>query len=243
MSKSFLTAEWRNLLIVNYEINFALLKPYLPCQTELDSFNGVHYTSLVGFLFANTKVMGLSFPFHQTFEEVNLRFYVRYKKAGEWRRGVVFIKEIVPRCMVSFIANNLYGENYSTHRMKHIWRLTNKEFEVGYYWKVDNEWNYLKAWTEKEAQLIKQGSEEEFIIEHYWGYTFMKEDCTGIYQVLHPKWNIHKVKSFEIKCNADKLYGPAFAEVLSQPPTSVFLADGSAVTIMKRSKIFAALSS
>ena len=95
MQKTFLSAEWRNLLMANYEIDPAVLKKYLPCHTELDEFNGVHYVSLVGFLFTNTRLKGIAFPFHSTFEEVNLRFYVRYKEDNQWKRGVVFIKEIV----------------------------------------------------------------------------------------------------------------------------------------------------
>ncbi|HVF81782.1 MAG TPA: DUF2071 domain-containing protein, partial [Flavisolibacter sp.] len=119
MSRPFLTAEWKNLIMANYEIDPAVLQPYLPSETELDSFNGIYYVSLVGFLFDNVKVMGAYFPFHRTFEEVNLRFYVRYKQDGLWTRGVVFLKEIVPKRMISFIANTIYKEAYSTHAMKH----------------------------------------------------------------------------------------------------------------------------
>lgn len=243
MPKSFLTAEWRNLLMANYAVDPAVLKPYLPCSTELDTFNGTHYVSLVGFLFANTKLLGLSFPFHRTFEEVNLRFYVRYKEKGKWNRGVVFIKEIVPRKAISFIANTLYGEKYATHLMKHKWKLTSEGFEVSYDWKVMDEWNYLKAVTEKEAVPLVEGSEEEFITEHYWGYTFINQGCSGTYQVLHPRWKVHKVISYEVKCDTELLYGPQFVNALSQQPSSVFLAEGSPIEVMKGTKIFANLSS
>ena len=243
MPKPFLTAEWRNLLMANFAIDPAVLKPYLPCRTELDTFNGVHYVSLVGFLFANTKVLGLSFPFHRTFEEVNLRFYVRYKKEGQWKRGVVFIKEIVPRHAITFVANTLYGENYATHPMRHRWQKSEKGFEVDYSWQIEREWNFLKAVAEKTASPLVEGSEEEFITEHYWGYTFIRNDCTGTYQVLHPRWGVHKVTDYEVNCNAAVLYGPQFAEALAQKPTSVFLAEGSPISVMKGTKIFATISS
>jgi uncharacterized protein YqjF (DUF2071 family) len=239
MAKPFLTAEWKNLLMANYAIDPAILQPYLPCQTELDSFNGMHYVSLVGFLFANTKVLGISFPFHRTFEEVNLRFYVRYKEAGEWKRGVVFLKEIVPKHIISFVANSLYGENYRTHPMKHDWKLTDKEIEVTYSWKAGGEWNYLNATANKNPEPLIAGSEEQFITEHYWGYTFINKTCSGTYQVLHPAWRMHKVSGYKIFCNAKELYGAAFAEALQQEPTSVFLAEGSAISVMKGAKIFA----
>jgi uncharacterized protein len=243
MAKPFLTAEWRNLLMANYAIDPAVLRPYLPCRTELDTFNGTHFVSLVGFLFANTRVLGVSVPFHRNFEEVNLRFYVRYKESGAWKRGVVFIKEIVPRQAISFIANNLYGENYATHRMRHEWKLSRDGFEVSYNWEVNGAWNYLKALAEKEKSPLVEGSEEAFITEHYWGYTFINQSCAGTYQVEHPSWKVHKVLSYEVKCNTAVLYGPQFVEALSQQPSSVFLAEGSLIAVMKGSKIFASVSS
>lgn len=225
--------------MANYPVEPSVLKPYLPCGTALDTFNNIDYVSLVGFLFANTKVLGLSFPFHRTFEEVNLRFYVRYKEGGEWKRGVVFIKEIVPRPIISFIANTLYGENYTTHAMKHSWTVEDGKLNVGYFWKVKGAWNYLKAIVEEEGTHLSEGSEEEFITEHYWGYTFVTDSCSGTYRVLHPRWKIHNVVSHEIRCDAELLYGPAFAEALKGKPSSVFLAAGSEISVMKGSKIFA----
>lgn len=238
MAKAFLTAQWRNLLMANYEIDPAVLKKYVPCYTELDSFNGVHYVSLVGFLFKDTKVRGLSFPFHRTFEEVNLRFYVRYKEGGQWKRGVVFMKEIVPRRMITFVANTIYKEKYATHAMKHLWQTTDKGLQVEYSWKVDDEWNYLKALASKEPQVIAQGSEEEFITEHYWGYTFVNDNCTGVYEVAHPQWKVHAVEQYDVKCSVAKLYGNDFVEAFNQKPKSVFLAEGSDIQVMNGSKIF-----
>lgn len=224
--------------MANYAIDPAVLKPYLPCRTELDTFDGLHYVSLVGFLFANIKLLGFSIPFHRTFEEVNLRFYVRYKEEGTWKRGVVFIKEIVPKRAVSLVANTLYGENYTTHQMKHHWLLTSQGFEVSYEWKVGSEWNFLKASAEKETSTLAEGSKEEFITEHYWGYTFVNQDCAGAYQVIHPRWKVHKVHRFDVHCNTKVLYGPSFVEALSVTPASVFLAQGSPVSVMKGTKIF-----
>lgn len=237
MARTFLSAEWRNLLMVNYTIDGSILRKYVPLRTELDSFNGKHYVSLVGFLFKNTKVYGLSFPFHRTFEEVNLRFYVRYKEGNEWKRGVVFMKEIVPRRMISFVANSLYGEKYATHKMNHQWKEHKDELHVSYNWQVGNEWNYLKAVAEKDPEHIKAGSEEEFITEHYWGYTTINPATTGVYEVQHPKWRVHKVTDYDVHCSTEQLYGKVFVEALSQQPSSVFLAEGSPIKVMNGSKI------
>ena len=238
MAKVFLSAAWRNLIMANYVVDASLLKRFLPCRTELDTFNGEHYISLVAFLFQNVKLRSIAFPFHTNFEEVNLRFYVRYKENNVWKRGVVFMKEIVPRRMISFIANTLYGENYSTHKMKHEWKETKNEFLINYEWKTGREWNHISCIAEKEAETISANTAEEFITEHYWGYTFISKSCTGIYEVIHPKWRIYKVKSYDIVCNAKKLYGEEFEQTLHQTPQSVFLADGSEIKVMKGTKIY-----
>lgn len=224
--------------MANYAIDPSVLHPYLPGGTELDTFNGTHYVSLVGFLFAGVKVVGLSAPFHRTFEEVNLRFYVRYNEGGQWKRGVVFVKEIVPRRLISFIANTIYGEAYSTHAMKHSFGITNNEMAISYQWKVGAEWNYMNATTDIKPEAIPEGSEEEFITEHYWGYTFINKGCSGAYQVSHPRWKVHTVTHYAIHCDAETLYGAAFAEALQQKPRSVFVAEGSPVAVMKGSKIY-----
>src|SRR5205809_3945517 len=221
MARVFLSAGWRNLIMANYIVAPGLLKGYLPCYTELDTYNGDHYVSLVAFLFENVKVQGRSFPFHKYFEEVNLRFYVRYKENNIWKRGVVFMKEIVPRRMISFIANTLYGENYTTHAMKHKFNETQNELSVNYEWKVGNRWDHISCVAEKKPDAIIANSPEEFITEHYWGYTFINKQCTGVYEVAHPKWRIHKVKSYDIICNTKQLYGEAFEDALNQQPASV----------------------
>src|ERR1044072_3812069 len=122
MPRPFLTAQWRNLLMINFEASPSLLQQYLPHHTELDTWNNTHYISLLGFLFQDTRVKGIPFPGHRTFEEVNLRFYVRYKDGAEWKRGVVFIKELVPKRLITFVANSLYGEKYATLPMRHNWQ-------------------------------------------------------------------------------------------------------------------------
>lgn len=232
MPRSFLSAAWRNLLMANYAIDPAILQPFVPCHTELDSFEGTYYVSLVGFLFEDTRVRGIGFPFHRTFEEVNLRFYVRYRDGDNWKRGVVFMKEIVPRRMITFVANTIYGEKYATHRMRHEWKTTAEGLHVSYEWKVGRDWNYLRAVAGIQPQTIAAGSPEEFITEHYWGYTSVDADCTGVYKVRHPKWRVHPVSSFDIRCSTQELYGAAFTETLAQPPRSVFLAEGSAIEVM-----------
>jgi uncharacterized protein len=238
MGSDFLTAEWRNLLFANYTVDPSILRPFLPCHTELDDHNGIFYCSLVAFLFKDVRVKGIAVPYHRNFEEVNLRFYVRYKINGKWERGVVFIKEIVPRRMISWVANTIYGENYVTLPMDHSWKQGEDVLEVSYRWKTGKEWDQFSAKAKAKSEMIVAGSEEEFITEHYWGFTTINDKCSGMYQVAHPQWKIHPVIDHNIQCDLEKLYGSDFAKAMQQEPASVFLADGSAISVKAGKRIY-----
>lgn len=230
MAKTFLQAEWRKLVMANYVIEKKLLDPYLPPKTEIDLWNNTCYVSLVGFMFLNTKVKGLKIPFHTTFEEVNLRFYVRYNDKGEWKRGVVFIKEIVPKPALTFVANSIYKEKYETMPMRHSWEESGDTLTVEYSWKKDR-WNSLRVVSDTNPSLINSGSEEEFITEHYWGYTKISDEKTSEYGVEHPRWEVYKTKEYSIDVNFAQVYGHEFGFLQSQKPVSVFLAEGSEIKV------------
>jgi uncharacterized protein len=234
MPSIFLTAEWNNLIMANYSIDPAILKPYLPNKTQLDLYNGKCYVSLIGFMFEKTKLLGVKIPFHTNFEEVNLRFYVRCNDNGQWKRGAVFIKEIVPKPAISIIANALYNEKYSTMPMKHFYTKDAYEIKLGYHWKYKNKWHGITATTATEALPMLPGSEEEFIAEHYWGYAKYNEQTTFEYAVQHPAWKVYKVKDYIIDCDFTALYGDEFSFLQNAKPNSVFMAQGSAITILKK---------
>lgn len=235
--RPFLTAEWTNLVMANYEFDRKLLLQHLPAHTELDTHNGIDYISLVAFMFTNTKVLGIGFPFHRDFEEINLRFYVRFKDSGEWKRGVVFIKEIVPRFAIALIANTLYGEHYQTLKTAHTWEFLKDEISLEYRWRFKNKWNHLRATGSKEKIPLLKGSEEEFIAEHYWGYTRVNALKMSEYEVKHPTWNIHPLKNYDIQCDFGALYGQEFTSLETAKPKSVFIADGSAISVMGERKL------
>lgn len=231
MKSHFLRAEWNNLIMANYVVPKELLLPFIPVKTELDFFDGKTFVSLVGFMFLNTRILGFRIPQHINFEEVNLRFYVKYNDHGNWKRGTVFIKEIVPRFAISFFANFLYGENYSTMKMKHFHGINPGGIEISYEWKYKNKWNKLAALSQSNSLPMRSGSEEEFIAEHYWGYTKYNEDKTFEYEVSHPRWEIFKVLNSTIDCNFSGLYGPQFSFLNEATPSSVFMAKGSEIKI------------
>ncbi|MEM6347980.1 MAG: DUF2071 domain-containing protein [Bacteroidota bacterium] len=233
MSRVFLQAQWRKLIMANYEIDPAILTPYLPYGTELDTWQGRHYVSLVGFMFQDTKVLGVKIPWHVNFEEVNLRFYV---KRGE-KRGVVFIKEIVPRIAITLVANTLYKEHYATRRMKHEWVEDQHSLRVRYEWKERMGWQYMQVEADPLGTELVAGSEEEFITEHFWGYTRKSAHKTGEYEVAHPAWQIHSVRDFELQMDVNQVYGSQFEASFSEVPKSVFLAQGSEIKVFQGSGI------
>jgi uncharacterized protein YqjF (DUF2071 family) len=232
MPTTLLTAEWRKLIMAQYEVEPAALAPWLPAGTELDLYQGRCYVSLVGFLFDRVHVLGLPIPFHTRFEEVNLRFYVaRTEPDGTRRRGVVFIREFVPRAAITLIANSLYEEPYATLPMCHSIASTPGGLTVSYSWRCNKAWHSLAVEADPTPQSIESGSEEEFITEHYWGYTKRTRGATSEYVVQHPRWQVYPIRKFAIQADFAALYGPAFASLNEQPPSSVLLAEGSSVSV------------
>jgi len=234
MSKKFLSAEWRKLILANYPVEKAILQPYLPANTELDEWNGKLYVSLVGFMFLNTKVLGVNIPFHVNFPEVNLRFYVRVKEKNIWKRGVVFIKEIVPLPAITFVANTFFNERYATLPMKNYHLIDNNQLMVGYEWKQNRQWNKLGVVAEPFSTLIEEGSKEEFITQHFWGYSSTRKKETVEYEVAHPKWESYPVINYNIDCDFEGLYGSSFGYLSEIQPDSVMLAEGSEIAVFNK---------
>lgn len=231
MKNTFLTADWRKLAMINYEIDPAILAPFGPHKTELDFYNGKCFVSLIGFRFLETKIKGFKIPFHINFTEVNLRFYVRYQDGDIWKRGTVFIKEMVPKYTLTFVANTVYGEHYETLPMKHLWLNDGDSQTIAYKSKNKSYWNSISVKTDNKLHPIVEGSEEEFISEHYWGYTKIKNNKTSEYAVEHPRWEVYETKDVAIDVNFKDNYGAAFAFLQNQKPSSVFVAEGSIMEV------------
>ena len=233
----FLTAEWRNLLMLNYEIDPAVLQPYVPPNTELDTWQGKTFVSLVGFMFLNTKLLGLPIPFHTDFEEVNLRFYVRHLGPEGWRRGVVFIKEIVPRWAIATVARVVYNENYIAVPMRHTLERTAQQVSAEYAWQFHDQWYQLQCKTQGALMALESGSDAEFITEHYWGYAAQRGGGTVEYQVEHPRWRLWQGGECAFSGDVAALYGAAFAPALQAASSSAFLAEGSAIVVRQGVRI------
>jgi len=234
--RPLLSAEWRHLAMLNYEIDPTVLQPYVPAGTELDFWEGKTYASIVGFQFLNARLFGVRIPFHTDFEEVNLRFYVRRRAKEGRRRGVVFIREIAPRWAVAVTARLLYGENYlcvpMTHRITpHADPECESPQRTEYRWRLRRQNRHVAIETAGDAHRPEAGSHEEFIIEHYWGYSSLPRGRAKEYLVAHRPWKVSPAANVEFNCDVAALYGPQLAPFLLGDPASAFWADGSAVRV------------
>lgn len=235
---AFLTAEWRALVMLNFVIDPARLRALVPAGTELDLWKGEALVSVVGFRFLRTRVFGLAIPWHRDFDEVNLRFYVRHRAEKGWRRGVVFVKEIVPRRAIATVARVFYNENYVALPMRHDVARRGAGISAKYAWSFRGREHELSAKADGEPREIESGSGEEFITEHYWGYTRQRGGGGTLeYEVAHPRWRVWRAEEATFRCDAREIYGEAFGEALGGRPASAFIADGSAVTVFRGRKI------
>jgi len=238
---TFLTADWRKLIMAQYEVDPAVLTPHLPPGVELDLYEGCCFVSLVGFLFDQVRVAGLAIPFHTRFPEVNLRFYVTRTEPADKdatrKRGVVFLSELVPKAAITLVANRLYEEPYATLPMRHSIAQTSDSLSVSYGWRHKGIWQNVAVEASPTPEPIAPGSVEEFITEHYWGYTKRTRGRTSEYAVQHPRWQVYPIRSVRIEADFAALYGPTFASLKHQQPASVLLAEGSAISVSTGSRL------
>jgi uncharacterized protein YqjF (DUF2071 family) len=231
--RKFLTARWKDLIMANYEVDPSLLAALVPAGTVLDLQDGKCFVSLVGFMFLDTRVLGLPVPFHVNFEEVNLRFYIKREVDGETRRAVCFVKEIVPRFAIATVARVLYGEPYESWSMAH----ERTESIVAYEWSKSDCRNRLSVEIKESIGVPAEGSHGEFIIEHYWGYTARGGGRVDEYKVEHPKWELFSVRNESIDVDFRGTYGDDFAFLAETKPNSILLAKGSEIAVYQGERI------
>jgi uncharacterized protein YqjF (DUF2071 family) len=235
LPRRFLTAQWRNLAMLNYAVDPSLLSTRVPAGTELDFHDGLTYVSLVGFLFLGTRVHGIRIPFHTDFEEVNLRYYVKRIDGGYVKRGVVFIQELVPRFAIAAVARLAFGEKYiaapMSHSIVHDREAQPERIRVDYGWRYRGASCRLSVTATGPPAFASEGSIEEFITEHYWGYAADPSGGSSEYRVAHERWRLWKACDARLEGDTTALYGADLARILMGEPDSVSLADGSAVTV------------
>lgn len=235
--KPLLTAEWTNLVVACFEADKKILAPYIPYKTELNEWNGRYYLSLLGFMFSKPVIAGIPSPIYRRFEEVNLRFYVRYKNRDGWQNAVVFIKEIAPSPLIGYAAKFLYKENFISLPMKHQFDATDAMINTEYYWKYKNDWNYMKLISHAKPSEPEDGSLEKFIRDHFKACTRVSPTKTREFQIEHPHWNIYPGRQFDLHLDVDNIYGKEFSTCFQQKPACSFLMDGSGTNVSYPTKV------
>jgi uncharacterized protein len=234
-SRPFLRAAWRRLAMASFCVDPSVLRPLVPAGTRLDEREGQSLVTVVGFWFQRAKLFGVRIPWHQHFSEVNLRFYVRREVAGQWRPGVVFIRELVPRRMVAWTAR-LFGEPFTRVALTCRHNVPDDDDAIGPR-QIEYAWGHGAAAARFSLSTIAAADraapcdEASFVVDRSWAYTARRDGSTWEYQVARPPWRIWPAAKVEL-CGAMRAwYGPALGEALAGPPTSAFLVDGSNVAV------------
>jgi len=233
--KIFLEANWERLLSANYVVDPSILQPHIPEGTELELHNGKCYVSLVAFRYSETKLLKIKVPFHQTFEEINLRFYVKRKiETKEWRSEVAFTKLFFPKRTLTAVAKRIYKENYETYEMQHRWKDDEQFLRTSYGLNKDK-WHRFEVITERKPLRITENTDAFFFSKHYWGTSQIDSRSCTIYEIEHPDWSTYKTIDAAISFDFKHVFGEEFASLTTAQPESIYLFDGSPVTVYKKS--------
>jgi uncharacterized protein YqjF (DUF2071 family) len=238
--RPFLTATWRNLVLLSFEVDPEVLRPYLPQGLSLDLWEGRCLISVIGLQFLGIRIRGIPVPCYGNYPEINLRFYVRRRVQGQWRRGVVFIKQIVPHQMVALVARWVYHERFVAMPVKHSVETSvggEPLLQVSYRWRHQGDWGRIAAGNLEPLQRADPGSVEEFVGDQYWGYNSQPDGSTLEYRVDRPQWRIRKAAEATLESSLGRLYGGQLAESLSGTAISAFWAEGSAVALQPGVKL------
>lgn len=236
-SRPFLTASWTNLFVVTYAVPPESLAPYLWPGLSLDTRDGSAFVSLVAFDFSNTRVCGFAWPGYRNFPELNLRFYVRQGN----ERGVVFVREIVQKRLVAWMARALYNEPYRVAPLRTTILETAEEIRVERRLTWKGRAYGLDVTGSKPAFAPNDSSDEHYFLDQRWGFGVDRRGRTIVYEVQHPTWKICPVTSWQLDFDWAHVYGPPWQFLHDQLPCSVALAAGSAVTVSPHARIATAL--
>lgn len=235
----FLTARWVDLGLVTWQIPAELLRPFLPPGLEADRMPGdradVAYVSFVAFRFLDTKVKGIAVPLHTDFPEVNLRAYVR-ETAGDRRRGVTFIAELVPKPAIAVVANLLYHEHYRAVPMELDVEETDGVRRMRVAIEIGERTHAMTLAGRAESVMPGADSVEHFFKEHEWGFGRDGDGGLVVYRVHHPQWAVYptSLERLELSVDFAELYGEPWGALDRIAPHHVAFAVGSEIAVYGR---------
>lgn len=238
----FLSARWSNLCLFTYPVPPAVLEKRLPPGLELDTREGQAFVSLVAFDFLDTRVLGVGWPGYRNFAELNLRFYVRRRRSPAEsaaqtppERGVVFVREFVPRRLVARMARSIYNEPYLAAPLVSSVRDEPDKITVEHRLTFAGRTHTMSMTGSKPAFRPGETGVEHFFKEHHWGYGTGRNGRLLRYRVEHPVWDVYPVQSWSVDLDWAAVYGPEWAFLAGAQPYSTVLAAGSAIQVFPKS--------
>ena len=236
-NRIFLKANWLRLASANYVVDPSILEKHIPNGTVLEAHNGKYFVSLVAFRYCETRLLNVRVPYHNIFEEINLRFYVKREiTPGNWRSEVAFTKLFFPKTALTLVAKHIYKENYETKKMRHNWSDNGNELFTSYGLKK-NRWHSFDLVSDKKSSPIFSNTSEDFFSKHYWGTSKINRKSCTIYKIDHPVWESHKVLRSNISFDFNTVFGAEFKHLTNTEPDSTHLFNGSKVLVHKKKTV------
>jgi uncharacterized protein len=229
---TFLTAEWRRLILATYDIDPSMLDEHLPPGCVADVREDRAFVSLVAFDFLNTRVLGIRWPGYVNFPEVNLRAYVRH---ADGRRGVTFISELVPQKLVARMARWTHNEPYEAIPMRSRFLESDASIEVDHIVTVAGKSRRIRCNAQKPLWTPAADSAEVFFKEHAWGFGTSRRGKLITYNVQHPHWQVYTNPQLKLESwSFAEVYGEKWKRLDEYEPCNVVLAEGSSVRVSGR---------
>ena len=230
VDNGLITLDWQHLLTATWAVHPSLLAPMVPARAILDLWNGDALLSLVGMRAVNVRVSGLPVPLHQDFDQISMRFCVRREVAGETRRGLVFVKQIVPSASMTLVDRLLYHANYVNAPTRHDIE-PGEQGWTSYEWLVGERWNRFSAVRAGAAVAPAEQSIEEFISHRPWAYSRQADGSTLESCAEHPRWEVWPAQEMLLDCDVAPLFGVEYVPVFASQPIATFVAVGSTVAL------------
>jgi uncharacterized protein len=225
--RPFLTARWVNVALVSYPVPDRILSSRLPPGLALDRWQGQAFVSLVAFDFLDTRVLGVAWPGFTSFPEMNLRFYVR---DGD-RRGVVFVRELVPSRVVAWVARLFYNEPYRVARLRSITETLPGRIQVAHELPWGGRSQRITVEGRYPAAAGPETGATHFFKERHWGYGTDRRGRALRYAVDHPAWRVFPDAEARVDLDFATVYGREWDLLTGQAPAHVALAEGSSVSV------------
>jgi len=222
-----LTARWSNLVLLTYEVDPALVEPWLPGGVEADLVGGRALVSLIAFDFLDTRIRGRRIPGFVDFPEINFRTYVR----GGDRLGVVAIRELVPSPLAAAVGRLRFNEPFRAAPIESRTVSMGDELLVEHRWKWKDQGYFLRMTSDQTSVPAAAEAPAHHLLGRRWAYGRSRRGEPKVLRIEHPEWALRRVRTLDFDVDYAALYGPEWAVLNGKQPASTHLAVGSAVSI------------